>query len=304
MNIRQMEYIVEVAKTGKITEAAQNLHISVATVSQAVTNFEEKFGVILFKRSRLGTVPTEEGIKVVEKSYEILNKISELKDEISSQNTIADKELKLICSPSTLLTFLPKAIAAFQIEFPHTKIKIIENQNVIKKMLSNETDIGFISVDEIKWIEYGNMHKNLLHFETLFQGSMFVCVNKHSSLAFKTSIEPKDLINQTLILHSITEPIYEDFLQQYGSIKVLFESNNTETIKKSVVEGIGISFLSEFTIKNDPRVLAGQIIAIPLVNYERSNLTCGFIRPNRRHFSTSARGFIKLIKDQNKKENH
>ncbi|MFK9090487.1 LysR family transcriptional regulator [Bacillus salipaludis] len=298
MQIQQIEYIIEVAKTESISEAAQNLHVSAATISQSISNLEKEFGIRIFRRSRVGTKPTERGKVIIEKAYVIQNKILELELEVKSHSTIMDKELKIVGSPSTLFTFLPKAISLFKKKYPNTEITIEENQNVIKEMLTNENDLGFISVDEMTWIKSGNLNKNILHFDTLFQGRMFVCVYKDSPLAFKESIAPEELLDQTLLLHSITKPIYEDLLHQYGPIKMLFESTNTETILKSITSGIGISFLSEFTIKDDQRVLDGQIIPVPLVNYERSNLTCGFVRSKKRHFSPSARGLIQIIREQ------
>ncbi|MFJ7682332.1 LysR family transcriptional regulator [Peribacillus butanolivorans] len=301
MQIQQIEYIIEVAKTGSITEAANNLHVSVATISQSLSNFEQKFGLILFKRSRLGTKPTEQGKRIIEKAYKISDLLVDLEREAKFQSTNIDKELRIVASPSTLLTFLPKAISAFNKKYPNTEIIIEENQNVIREISNNEHDLGFITVDEMTWIKWGNSNKNLLHFDTLFQGRMYICVCENSPLAFKESITPEELLNQKLILHTITKPILDDIISQYGPLKVLFESPNTETIKNSIAEGIGISFLSEFTVINDERVINGQIIIIPLVNYERSNLTCGFIRSKKRYFSTSARGFLKIIKEQNGK---
>lgn len=302
MQIQQIEYIIEVAKTGSISEAALNLHVSAATISQSLSNFEQEFGLSLFNRSRLGTKPTDQGKRIIEKAYEIRNLLNELEREAKSHSTIIDKELRIIGSPSTLLAFLPKAIFSFHKKYPNTEVMIEENQNVIKEMLHNEYDLGFLNVDEMTWFKSGNLHKNVLHFDTLLQGRMFVCVYKDSPLAYKEFITPEELLNQQLILHIITKPIYEDLIRQYGPVKILFETHNTETIKNSIAEGIGISFLSEFHIKNDERIIKGHIIPIPLVDYERSNLTCGFIRSKKRYFSTSARGFIQIVKAQLEKE--
>lgn len=298
MQIQQIEYIIEVAKTGSISEAALNLHVSTATISQSLSNFEHEHEISLFNRSRLGTKPTEHGKRIIDKAYEIKNLIAELEREAKSHSTVIDKELKIIGSPSTLLTVLPKAIATFNHQYPNTEIIIEEDQNIVDKMLLNEYDLGFLNVGEIIWIKSANSFKNNLHFETLFQGKMYVCVSKDSPLAFKDSITPIDLINQKLILQPITKPIYDDICHQYGTLNILFETNNTETIKVSIAEGIGISFLSEYNINNEERVKNGQIIAIPLVDYELSNLTCGYIRPKKRYYSTSAKNFLKIIKEQ------
>lgn len=295
MQIQQIEYIIEVAKTGSISEAATNLHVSVATISQSLSNFEKKFGISLFKRSRLGTQPTEQGKNIIEKAFKIRDLLVELEREAKSHSQIIDKELRIIGSPTTLVTFLPKAISIFNKEYPHTEIIIEENQNVFDEMVNNEFDLGFILVGETIWIKAEKNNNNILHFNTLFQGRMYACVHKDSPLAFREAVTLEDLKDQNFIMHAITKPIYMDIVQQFGPIKLLFETNNTETIKRTIAEGIGISCLSEFNLKGDERIRDGQIKAIPLINYEKSNLTCGYVRSKKRHFSTSARNFMKIV---------
>ncbi|XTP56810.1 LysR family transcriptional regulator substrate-binding protein [Niallia sp. Krafla_26] len=97
-------------------------------------------------------------------------------------------------------------------------------------------------------LKYRFSNSNLLHFNTLFKGRMYVCVNKDSSIAYKETETLEDLKDQKFIMHRITKPIYMDMVERFGHIKILFETNNTETIKKAIAEGIGISCMSEFNL--------------------------------------------------------
>ncbi|MFF2876532.1 LysR family transcriptional regulator [Gottfriedia sp. NPDC057991] len=45
MHLQKLEFIVEVAKTGSISSAAKNLHVSQAGISQAIANIEEDLGL-------------------------------------------------------------------------------------------------------------------------------------------------------------------------------------------------------------------------------------------------------------------
>src|SRR5699024_6649149 len=210
MQFQQLEYIIEVTKTGSISEAAKSLHVSTATVSQSISNLEKEFGLEIFRRSRTGTEPTEKGKIIIEKAFEIKNKWEELEIEALMQSSTGEKKLKIVSSPSPLLTFLPEALSLFKKRFPYTDIEINETQNVVGEMLNHKTDIGFLNVDELKWVQQGNTFKNVLHFSTLFQGIMYVCVDTDSHLAQKDSVAPEELLNDRLILHDITKPIYDD----------------------------------------------------------------------------------------------
>jgi LysR family transcriptional regulator, transcription activator of glutamate synthase operon len=298
MQIEQIEYIVEVAKTGSLTKAAQNRHVSVSTISQSIANFEEKYGVKLFKRSRLGAQPTDQGKKVIEKAFEVQLKLEELENETKTHNDLDNNNLSIVSSPSILLTHLPDTLFNYQRAYPHITITIKENLEALEILKENETDIGFIAVNESTWIEWGNLYKNILHFDTLSQGRLCVCVSRKSPLAFKDSVAPEELLGQTLVLYSSTKHVYEYICQQYGHIQMLFQTYNTEILKKLVMSGIAITLLSDAIIKNDPSVLNGDIICIPLVNYERSNLTYGLVRSKKRSFLKPARDFIKTMKQQ------
>ena len=48
MDLRQIEYFVEVAKHLSFTKAAATLHVSQPSISKAIQNFESELGVPLF----------------------------------------------------------------------------------------------------------------------------------------------------------------------------------------------------------------------------------------------------------------
>lgn len=61
MTLTQLRYIIAVADTGSMNEAAKLLFISQPSLSQAVKELEMEIGVELFRRSNRGVQVTEEG---------------------------------------------------------------------------------------------------------------------------------------------------------------------------------------------------------------------------------------------------
>ena len=49
MNLSQVEIIVEIAKAGSISQAAQNLFVSQPSVSKALQRFEEEVGAQILR---------------------------------------------------------------------------------------------------------------------------------------------------------------------------------------------------------------------------------------------------------------
>ncbi|MEH7384220.1 LysR family transcriptional regulator [Bacillus sp. JJ1521] len=301
MHIDQLRYIVEVAQTGSITRASENLHVSPATISQSISNVEKKFKITLFNRSRLGTIPSDEGKKIIEKAFEIVRKADELEKVVETQVSSIDDEIKLVCTSGSLLTLLPKTISTYKNRYPNTNVVFKEQSyqpNILEEVKQNDFDIGIISVNANAWVEWGKLHKKFLHFETLSQGSIYVSVSRSSSLALKDEITPEELLDQNIIIHSNMSPIFEDLFNQYGKMNVIFESYNSEVIKGMIDEGLGISLFSNLFIKDDPYVKNHSIVPIRLVNYERANLTYGWVRSNIRPFSSTARDFIKILREE------
>ena len=61
MNIQHLRYAIEVAKTGSITQAAENLFMGQPNLSKAIRELETSLNIRLFRRTSRGVMPTVEG---------------------------------------------------------------------------------------------------------------------------------------------------------------------------------------------------------------------------------------------------
>lgn len=75
MNIKQIEYFVEVAKTKNYTKAAEKLYISQSAITKQIFLLEEELKVELFVRNNKGAKLTLAGELFLKDATEILNKI-------------------------------------------------------------------------------------------------------------------------------------------------------------------------------------------------------------------------------------
>ena len=71
MTIQQLQYILEVKRSGSITRAAKNLFVTQSSVSCAIAALEKELGVHIFQRSWQGVIPTEDGRRVLEHAQSI-----------------------------------------------------------------------------------------------------------------------------------------------------------------------------------------------------------------------------------------
>ena len=61
MDLRQIEYIVQIAEENNITRAAEKLYITQSALNQQLLKLEKELGVPLFHRSRTDWHPTKAG---------------------------------------------------------------------------------------------------------------------------------------------------------------------------------------------------------------------------------------------------
>src|SRR6476660_9740709 len=82
MDVRQLEALLAVAEAGSFTEAADLLHTVQSNVSEHVRQLEAELGVQLLVRGRRGTVPTEFGVRVLDRAHAIRAEIDALHKDV------------------------------------------------------------------------------------------------------------------------------------------------------------------------------------------------------------------------------
>lgn len=78
MNITHLKYAAEVARTGSISQAAENLFMSQPNLSKAVREFENAMGFTIFKRTSKGIELTARGADFLAYAETILTEIDEM----------------------------------------------------------------------------------------------------------------------------------------------------------------------------------------------------------------------------------
>lgn len=300
MNIEQLFHIIEVYKTGSISKAAENCHVTIPGISQSISKLEKELDVIIFSRTRAGTTPTENGFHIIKKAHEIIASIEELKELSKSHLNLIQGKLSISASPS-LIILLFKSISSFKKDYPKVEIKLTEKMapEIIERIRQNRDDLGFTFGSPELLSDYETWE-----YETLFKERMYVCVNKNSVLASKNKVHPHELLNQKLVTYSgiNLKNFVNEFIEKFGNIDIIFESNQIEIIKETVAEGLAISFLSGTLLKNDPRVINGEIVPLTINGFEKI-APFGSLRLRGTYFSPTAKEFLKYVKNQIKLEN-
>ncbi|AQT83374.1 LysR family transcriptional regulator [Paenibacillus larvae subsp. pulvifaciens] len=294
MNLEQLQYIVEVAKTGSFTKAAQHCHVTLSAISQSISLLESELGITLFTRSRgLGAIPTAEGKMIIRKAHEILLQVKELKEEAQIYSNTLKGELKIASIPGPMHVLID-IIAKFKKDHPKVKIKIYEKaQNEILDDLQHGIiDIGFIALSDLLW----EKHADFL-FEKLLEVKIVVGVNKNSPLAIEKAITPEQLMHQTLVLYDderIRNSII-DLCSQYGELNILFISNNTRAIQNAVRQELGVTIKFDYLFTNNIINDQKEIVPIELTIPNLKPISYGWVLRKRKQPSQILKRFIERL---------
>lgn len=146
---KTIDYILEVAKCGGITKAAQNLYITPSALSKFVQSKEDELNVKLFSRVGKKFILTYAG----ERYVELLQEMFELKSRMDNEmNRIASAymgRLRIGFQMSLAETVITKVIPDLQEQYPNIQIMLEENHSMelINMMRSNQLDIAIALLD-------------------------------------------------------------------------------------------------------------------------------------------------------------
>ncbi len=109
MNTLHFKYAVEVAKTGSITQAAENLYMAQPNLSKAIKELEETLGITVFRRTSKGVAPTEKGEQFLVYAKRILAQLDRM--ERLQHHQSEDGHRFSICVPAG--SYISHAITNF-----------------------------------------------------------------------------------------------------------------------------------------------------------------------------------------------
>lgn len=297
MNIEQIKYIVEVAKTNSISTAAQNLYVTPSAISQSIILLEKELGIKLFWRSRKGVTITPEGESIVSKAIEISELLNQIHEESIAYRKKVEGHLKLAVIAG-VMPLLIETIAEFRRDYPDLEIDITESSShQIKEALkNNEYDLGVISMrssdpDKQEFL-------NELKYHVITEAKINILLPKSSSLASNKSISAEELRQQTIVLYKddYLDWFVDDFSSTFGSLNIMLTTHNIEAIRSVVQKELGVTIGFNFLLY-DTLQRNGLISHIPLEEYQDERIEIGWTYLEKKALTPIAKKFIQRCED-------
>ncbi|CAL1518482.1 LysR family transcriptional regulator [Chitinophaga sp. MM2321] len=244
---------MEVASYKSFSKASEALYISQPAVSIHIKGLEEQYQTKLFERKGLHIELTEAGQLLYKRLLTVRQIQQETEFEISVlQNTQqAMGDLKLGASTTAALYILPRVMSAFNREYQHVNISLLNrNSEIVQEALLNmEINIG---VTEKK----GKL-TNITYQHFLKDQIVAVC-SPNNPLTKKTKLPLKEILRTPIAIRergSGTLEAIKTGLQKcrigLDDLNIKVRLGGTEALKNFLVESDCVGFLSTRSITKE-----------------------------------------------------
>lgn len=143
MFVRQLTYLVTLAKERHFTRAAEACHVSQPTLSAAIQHLEEELGVLIVQRGQRFAGFTAEGNRVLIWAQRILADWEGLKQDLTLSMNSLSGTLRLGAIPTTL-PIIPLLTTPCLHTYPEVKHRImsLSAEHIIRQIDEFELDMG------------------------------------------------------------------------------------------------------------------------------------------------------------------
>ena len=243
MEFKQLEAFVAVVDYGSFSEAARKLYLTQPTISAHVRSLEEELHTKLILRTTKKTTITTRGYQLYDSAVRML----EIRNNLLENFTGVQKhmiDLAASTIPSSYL--LPEILAAFGKTHPDIYFHSIQADSAesINRVLDGTVDLALVGQ---------NTRDETCVFLPFCQDELVIAtpITNHYLGLQNKSVTFEDFIKDPVIIRekgSGTKKEMDLFLEQIGvtpsDLNVIARMNDLEGIKKSIVNGLGISILS------------------------------------------------------------
>jgi DNA-binding transcriptional LysR family regulator len=256
MESTYLKTLIEVARTGNLTRAADILCVTQSAVSRRIKFLEDQYGQPLLDRSGPVLTLTAAGAVVLEKAEKILEIERELLSKLNGLEK--KKELVFACTPAFGIVHLPEILREFML----TQAEV-GNLKFVLDMPEKIVDGLCKGMYEMAVVEHCQCF-NLSDFETAALPADEMVFAAAPGLGLSSPAEMDQLFQQTLFgRHEgcCSRTLLSNNLRTIGremeEFRRIVVYDDLHVIVRSLLNGDGIAFISSDIVKN--HVAAGTL---------------------------------------------
>jgi LysR family transcriptional regulator, low CO2-responsive transcriptional regulator len=289
VTFRQLRVFTEVAKHLSFSRAAESLHLTPPAVTMQIKELEKHVELPLFERQGREVQLTMAGEYFLVYAKRLLSTLKEA-DNVMARFKRVETGVLTIGLLSTAGYFLPTLLARFQAEHPGVEVRLDVTRDLNKlldRLHANEIDLAVM----------GRPPRELALRAEPFAPHMlvFICPPGHPLLS--VGHPPVDaLVHHPLVARELGSEVrqaLDTYLRDHRlAPRIAMEIPSNETVKASVMAGLGIGFISIHAVAAEVR--AGQLC---IVDFEDTPVqrTWNLVREASKALSPAAEAFRYML---------
>ncbi len=245
-----------IAETGSLSKVARLENIAVSSVSRKLDTLEADLGFKLFNRSSRRMMLTDAGEQFLPRAKNILLELDEAKHDMSALSS-DPKGLLTITAPSSFgRMYVAPAVTRFLQRYPQMEIDLHIGDEIID-LSARRIDIA---------VRIGVLPNSDLVATQLAPCKRLVCASPKYIEKYGRPQHPQDLLRHNCLIATNAQTVYG--LWSFANInkgapllvKGTLKSNDTYSLLRAAVAGIGIVHLASWLVKD--MIVSGQLIPL------------------------------------------
>ena len=276
MTLQQLKYVVTVAETGTITEAAGKLYISQPSLTNAIHELEREMQIVIFNRTNKGISLSKEGDIFLGYARQVLEQAEILEDKYKGEGS----GKKQFCVSTQHYSFAVNAfvdlIKKYGQEEYDFSLRETQTYEIIEDVAKMRSEIGILFLNDFnEKVIMKILKSNALEFHDLFVAKPHVFISRRHPLADHQIITNEELESYPYL--SFEQGEHNSF---YFSEEIFSASERKKNIRvrdRATLFNLLIG-LNGYTVCSgviDKKLNGKDIIAVPLA--DESDMRIGYI---------------------------
>lgn len=251
MNIKQLEVFLAVAESGSFSKGANATFITQSTVSQHIFALEREFDLRLFDRTGKGAILTEAGKLLAEHARRILAGMDEARGAMRRFRGGEEVTLRIGGSNIPADYMIPAALPLLMQRLPGLTTIVMQgdSRGVLDKLLREEVELCVVgSRFPMEGVDYAPLGTDMIR----------LVVGPSHPWWGRSSVTVAELAEETLIFREAGSGTGKSVLDSLvlagvepARLKARAIMGSNEAVKRAVMEGIGVAFVSELSLRQE-----------------------------------------------------
>ena len=287
----ELEVVLAVANRLSFRAAARELGMSATAVSRIVASQETQLKVRLFNRSTRSVALTPAGERYIERIAPALAEIQRVSEEIATTSDTPTGTLRINAPQESVSLLYRPLIEVYLQRYPHMRLDITSESRMVD-IVAEGYDAGIRLAESVP--------QDMIAVSLTPDIRMLVVATPEYFATHGTPQSPEDLLQHRSIGMRMSHGgIYHWELERHQqkfslNIPPRIVLNEMQAIRRAVLSGVGIAFISEWFVQED--IAQGRLVS----GLEEWCPSFGGLRlyyPGRRHVPPRLKAFIALAQE-------